>query len=110
MADKDDAMDIAKAAIEEAKALKEQLEIVKMENAELRRAVDDPTKMMKAQGWMRFITPHAEEAFDPLNRNAGDEQSFSGPFAGSGDMITKGAQSRYDEIREWEEAERMMRE
>tara|TARA_Y100001963_G_C6745342_1_gene431282 strand:+ start:788 stop:1120 length:333 start_codon:yes stop_codon:yes gene_type:complete len=110
MADKDDAMDIAKAAIEEAKALKEELQLVKMERDELRKAIEDPTEVMKSQGWMQYITPHAEEAFDPLNRNASDEQSFSGPFQGSGDLITKGARSRFEEIREWEEAERMMRE
>ena len=107
MSDTEDAMDIAKAAIEEAKVLKEENEILKMENRELREAVNEPTKTMKAQGWQRFVTPHAEEAFDPLNRSIGDE-SFSGPFEGSGDLIAKSV-SRHDEIREWEDAEKEMR-
>ena len=106
MSDTEDAMDIAKAAIEEAKVLKEENEILKMENRELREAVNDPTKTMKAQGWQQFITPHAEETFDPLNRETGQE-SFSGPFAGSGDLIAKSV-SRHDELREWEDAEREM--
>ena len=102
MSDTEDAMDIAKAAIEEAKSLKEELEIIKMENT-----VNDPTKTMKAHGWQKFTTPHADEAFDPLNRETGQE-SFSGPFAGSGDLIAKSV-SRHDELREWEDAEREMR-
>ena len=99
MTETEDAMDIAKAAIEEAKVLKEENEILKMENRELRNAVNDPTAAMKAQGWQRFVTPHADEAFG--------EDTFSGPFEGSGDLIAKSV-SRHDEIREWEEAEREM--
>ena len=104
MTETEDAMDIAKAAIEEAKVLKEENEILKMENRELRNAVNDPTAAMKAQGWQRFVTPHADEAFDPLNRAIG-EDTFSGPFEGSGDLIAKSV-SRHDELREGEDAER----
>ena len=103
MAEKEDAMDIAKAAIEEAKALKEELEIVKMENAELRNAVEDPTEMMKAHGWQRYVTPHAEETFDPLNRQVPLDST---PFSGSGDLFLK---SRDEQLREWEEAERQVK-
>lgn len=106
MSDTEDAMEIAKAAIEEAKSLKEEIRILKMENKDLRTAVNDPTKLMKVQGWMRFITPHADETFDPLNRSGGDD-SFSGPFTGSGDLISKA--TRYEELKEWEDAEREMR-
>jgi hypothetical protein len=41
-----------------------------------------------------------------LNRDGGDD-GFGGPFDGSGEMITK---SRYDELREWEDAERGLHE
>ena len=53
-----------------------------------------------------MVTPHAAETFDPLNRDT-ENTAVAGPFSGSGDMITK---SRYDELAEWEDAEREMRE
>tara|TARA_R110002012_G_scaffold258574_5_gene439083 strand:- start:465 stop:794 length:330 start_codon:yes stop_codon:yes gene_type:complete len=109
MADEDTeiTIELAKELIEEVKILKERIENLELENFSLMKAADDPTVMMRKQGWQVFATPHADETFDPLNRDTMDVSSSVGPFSGSGDMIAK---SRYDEIREWEDAEREMRQ
>ena len=98
-------IEMAKELLEEVKILKQRIENLEAENDMLTKKAEDPTKMMKAQGWQSFVTPHADETFDPLNRNITDGEGFSGPFSGSGEMIVK---SRYDEIAEWEDAEREM--
>ena len=107
MADEDTeiSIELAKELIEEVKILKDRIEHLESENFTLTKAAEDPTVMMKRQGWQVFATPHAAETFDPLNRDTMDVSSSIGPFSGSGDMITK---SRFDEIREWEDAEREM--
>ncbi len=107
MADEDTeiTIELAKELIEEVKVLKERIENLESENLTLTKAAEDPTMMMKKQGWQVFATPHADETFDPLNRDTMDVSTSVGPFSGSGDMIAK---SRFDEIREWEDAEREM--
>jgi len=62
--------------------------------------------MMKKAGWLKVITPMADETYDPLQREAGDNlnTAFAGPFSGSGDTFRK---SRHEELEEWKEAERM---
>ena len=103
----EDAMALAKELLEEAKILKERIENLERENSDLRKSSEDVTLMMKKQGWQTFATPHASETFDPLNRTMEDSFNSVGPFTGSGDMITK---SRHDELQEWQDAEREMRQ
>lgn len=99
-------LEMANELLEEVKILKQRIENLEAENDMLTKRAEDPTKMMKEQGWQTFVTPHADETFDPLNRDMSDNESFKGPFSGSGEMIVK---SRHDEIVEWEDAEREMR-
>ena len=101
--DTEDALSLVKELIAELKAVKGRIGQLEAENLRLMKAVEDPQIMMQKQGWMKFATPHAEEAFDPLNRDA--DIGGTGPFAGSGDIISK---SRFDELQEWEDAEREM--
>jgi len=97
-------LEMVKELIEEAKILKQRIEHLEVENFDLQKAAEDPTVLMRKQGWQSFVTPHADETFDPLNRDMADVGL--GPFTGSGDMIAK---SRYEELQEWEDAEREMR-
>ena len=93
--------------IAEVKVLKARVESLESENAILIKNQEDPAIMMRKAGWISMVTPHAAETFDPLNRDTDSAGATVGPFAGSGDMITK---SRFDEIQEWEDAEREMRQ
>ena len=101
--DTEDALELVKELIAELKAVKGRIGQLEAENHRLTKAVEDPQIMMQKQGWMKFVTPHADETFDPLNRDA--DIGGTGPFAGSGDIISK---SRFDELQEWEDAEREM--
>ena len=109
MSDKDtkESIEIAKELMEEVKILKARIESLEAENAILEKNQEDPAIMMRKAGGISMTTPHAAETFDPLNRDAEATSVTVGPFSGSGDMITK---SRFDEIREWEDAEREMRQ
>lgn len=100
--DTEDALSLVKELIAELKAVKGRIGQLEAENLRLTKAVEDPQILMQKQGWMKFVTPHADETFDPLNR---DIDVAMGPFAGSGDVISK---SRFDELQEWEDAEREM--
>lgn len=102
--DTENALELVKELIAELKSVKSRIGQLEAENHRLTKAVEDPQIMMQKQGWMKFVTPHADETFDPLNRN--DDIGGTGPFAGSGDVIAK---SRFDELQEWEDAEREMR-
>jgi hypothetical protein len=93
--------------IAEVKVLKARVESLESENDILIKNQEDPAIMMRKAGWISMVTPHAAETFDPLNRDTDSAGATVGPFAGSGDMITK---SRFDEIQEWEDAEREMRQ
>lgn len=108
MSDKDtkESIELAKELMEEVKILKARIENLEAENAILEKNQEDPAIMMRKAGWISMLTPHAAETFDPLNRDT-ENTAVAGPFSGSGDMITK---SRYDELAEWEDAEREMRE
>ena len=92
--------------IAEVKVLKARVENLESENDLLIKNQEDPAIMMRKAGWISIVTPHAE-TFDPLNRDTEATSATVGPFSGSGDMITK---SRFDEIQEWEDAEREMRQ
>ena len=105
--DTDDALALVKEVLDELKTVKSRVEQLEAENHRLTKAVEDPQIMMQKQGWMKFVTPHADETFDPLNRNA--DIGGTGPFEGSGDVIAKANRSRFDELQEWEDAEREMR-
>jgi len=102
--DTENALALVKELIAEMKSAMSRIEVLEAENLSLKKAVEDPQIMMQKQGWMKFVTPHADETFDPLNRDGMDVAM--GPFAGSGDIISK---SRFDELQDWEDAEREMR-
>jgi len=97
-------IDLLKEMVEELRILRKRVEDLEGENNTLKKAVDDPETMMKKAGWLKVVTPMADETYDPLQRDSEDDFGFSGPFTGSGGMITK--QSRHDELEEWKEAER----
>ena len=105
--DTEDALSLVKELIAELKAVKGRIGQLEAENLSLKKAVEDPQIMMQKQGWMKFVTPHADETFDPLNRDA--DIGGVGPFEGSGDVSAKANRSRFDELQEWEDAEREMR-
>ena len=52
---------------------------------------------MRKAGWLKAVTPMADETYDPLNRAASDEQVFGY----NQDMLTKGQ----TELDEWKEME-----
>ena len=103
--DTENALALVKELIAEMKSAMSRIEVLEAENLNLMKAVEDPQILMQKQGCMKFVTPHADETFDPLNR---DIDVGMGPFDGSGDVITK-SRSRFDELQEWEDAEREMR-
>lgn len=107
MSDENEMNEVVKELIDEVKKMNNRIKALEAENSSLKKAVDDPSMLMRKHGWISFTTPHADETYDPLNRNDEVEQSSVGPFAGTGDMITK-SKSRHDEIKEWEDAERQM--
>ena len=90
--------DLLKEMVEEIRVLRKRVEQLESDNNSLIKAVDDPETMMRKAGWLRAITPMADEAYDPLNRSNGDEQIFG--F--NQDMISK---SRDQEIHEWRKME-----
>ena len=90
--------DLLKEMVEEIRTLRKRVEQLESNNNSLIKAVDDPETMMKKAGWLKAITPLAEEAYDPLNRSGQDEQLFG--F--NQDIISK---SRDEELREWQQME-----
>ena len=74
----------------------------------LTKAMDDPATMMKKAGWLRAVTPMADEVFDPLNRDiVSDGGSFTSAFnSGDGSMIAKRSQD--EELRMWQSMEASM--
>ncbi len=101
---KDESLEILKKVVAEMRYLSERLANVENENSTLRKAVNDPETMMQKAGWLKITTPHASEAFDPLNRAEGDDMGVGLPFEGTGQVFQKSL-SRYDELQEWIEAE-----
>ena len=102
-----ESLSMVEEMIAEVKVLKTRIENLESENDMLIKNQEDPAIMMRKAGWISMVTPHAAETFDPLNRDNDMSGASVGPFAGSGDMITK---SRFDELRDWEDAERSMKQ
>jgi|TARA_R110000787_G_scaffold37741_8_gene95694 hypothetical protein len=99
-------VELLKELVGEVRNMRQRIESLESENANLRKSVDDPERMMKQAGWLKFETPHASETFDPLHRTASDDSQFSTPFQGSGDLFLK---SRDEQLRGWEDAERQVK-
>ena len=96
-------IDILKELVTEVRILNQRVQALEAENNSLQKAMSDPEILMRKQGWKKFTTPHADETFDPLNRNVPVDAT---PFAGSGDLFLK---SRDERLREWEEAEKQVK-
>ena len=90
--------ELLKEMVEEIRTLRDRIETLESHNTSLLKAVDDPETMMKKAGWLRAVTPMADEVFDPLQRDLG-EDTFTSGF----DSISK---SRDEEIKDWEEMEK----
>lgn len=97
-------IDILKELIGEVKSLGLRIQALETENDSLRKAMTDPELLMRKNGWHKFTTPHADETFDPLQRET--PNVMSGPFTGSGDVFLK---SRDQQLEEWKEAERQVK-
>jgi len=93
--------DLLKGMVEEIRTLRKRVEQLESDNNVLVKAVDNPETMMKKAGWLKAVTPMAEEVFDPLQRGQGD--TFTSAF--NSEAIVK---SQSDELREWEEMEANM--
>ena len=91
--------DLLKEMVEEIRTLRDRIETLESHNTSLLKAVDDPETMMKKAGWLRAVTPMADEAFDPLHRDQNDEQVFGY----NSDMLTKS--DHQQELHEWREME-----
>ena len=103
MSDEQEQIDILKELVSEVRALNQRVQALEAENNSLQKAMSDPEMLMRKQGWKKFTTPHAEETFDPLNRQVPIDNT---PFAGSGDVFLK---SRDQVLEEWQEAEKAVR-
>ena len=93
--------DLLKEMVEEIRTLRKRVEQLESDNNVLVKAVDNPETMMKKAGWLKAVTPMAEEVFDPLQREQGD--TFTSAF--NSESIVK---SQGDQLREWEEMESNM--
>jgi len=103
MSEEQEQIDILKELITEVRVLNQRVQALEAENSSLQKTMSDPEMLMRKQGWKKFTTPHAEETFDPLNRQVPIDTT---PFSGSGDLFLK---SRDEQLREWEEAERQVK-
>tara|TARA_R100001510_G_C7656408_1_gene216392 strand:+ start:7030 stop:7371 length:342 start_codon:yes stop_codon:yes gene_type:complete len=99
-------IDLMKEMVEEIRELRERVVSLESQNQMLTKSLDDPETMMRKAGWLKVVTPMADETYDPLQRDVGDgSQSFTGPFQGTGNTFQK---SRYDQLEEWKEAEQQV--
>lgn len=98
-------LEVLKELVNEIRSLNHRVSSLENENSTLRKQMEDPEMLMRKHGWQKFTTPHAEETFDPLNRQTGDN-SMVFPFEGSGSTILK---SRDQQINEWREAEELLK-
>tara|TARA_R110002051_G_scaffold160710_1_gene232338 strand:+ start:146 stop:487 length:342 start_codon:yes stop_codon:yes gene_type:complete len=100
-------IDLMKEMVDEIRTLRGRIDQLEQHNSILSKSIDDPETMMKKAGWLKVITPMADETYDPLQREMTDNvnTAFAGPFAGTGDTFRK---SRHEELEEWKEAEREM--
>ena len=104
MSENQEQIDILKELISEVRVLNQRVQALEADNNNLAKAVGDPEILMKKYGWKKFSTPHADETFDPLNRQVPVDNS---PFSGSGELFLK---SRDEVLREWEDAEKAVRQ
>ncbi len=93
--------DLLKEMVEEIRTLRQRIDHLESNNTKLAKAVDDPETLMKRHGWLRAVTPMADETYDPLNRSGNDGKTFG--F--NQDIISK---SRDDELHEWRQMEDAM--
>ena len=94
--------ELLKELVDEVRHLRNRVEQLESQNSSLLKAVDDPETMMKKAGWLKAVTPLAEEVYDPLQRGGGDE-SFPSGF--SSEQIQK---SHSQNLAEWQEMENNM--
>lgn len=99
-------IELLKEVVAEMRTLRERINSLEQENSDLQKAMLNPEALMRKAGFQKFTTPHADETFDPLNRSAPSESQIDSPFSGSGDVFLK---SRYDQLAEWEAAEKEVR-
>lgn len=91
--------ELLKELVAEVRTLREKVTSLEQQNSTLTKAMDDPATMMQKAGWLRAVTPMADEAFDPLHRDQNDEQVFGY----NSDMLTKS--DHQQELHEWREME-----
>ena len=103
MSDEQEQIDILKELIGEVRVLNQRVQALEAENTTLAKAMGDPELLMRKHGWKKFTTPHADETFDPLNRQVPVDNT---PFSGSGDLFLK---SRDEVLKDWEAAEKQVR-
>tara|TARA_R110000744_G_scaffold345674_4_gene451103 strand:+ start:166 stop:489 length:324 start_codon:yes stop_codon:yes gene_type:complete len=96
-------IDILKELVTEIRILNQRVHALETDNSSLAKAIDDPEMLMRKHGWKKFTTPHADETFDPLNRQIPTDNT---PFSGSGEMFLK---SRDETLKDWEIAEQQVR-
>ena len=88
-----------------AELLKELTDEIRRLNTRIETLEQHNNTMMRKAGWLRAITPMADEVFDPLNRTVGDNPSFASGFnTGDGALI----KSPDAQLREWEQMEASM--
>ena len=94
---------LLKEMVEEIRTLRKRVETLESNNTSLLKAMDNPETMMKKAGWLRAITPMAEEVFDPLQREI-DESSFTSGFNTDSSIV----KSHSESLDEWKEMEKAM--
>ena len=74
-------IDLMKEMVEEIRELRERVVSLETQNQMLTKSLDDPETMMRKAGWLKVVTPMADETYDPLQRDVGDgSQSFTDHF------------------------------
>lgn len=92
--------ELLKELVGEMRTLRERVESLERRNTTLVKAMDDPEAMMRKAGWLRAMTPVADEVYDPLQRDNVD--SFTTAF--DHESIVKSHDNRLDEWKEMEKA------
>lgn len=92
--------ELLKELVSEVRTLREKVHSLEQQNSTLSKAMDDPETMMRKAGWLKAITPMADEVFDPLQRD--DVDTFTSAF--NTESIVKSHSDRLDEWKEMEKA------
>ncbi len=58
-------IDLMKEMVTEIKELRQRVVSLETQNTMLTKSLDDPETMMKKAGWLKVVTPMADEAYDP---------------------------------------------